>query len=306
MRHIGRHSISVPGDDKSLVKRASLGKALGASLIVPDEHMSTDHRDSQAVRFSSGVAKQRLTRLNSKFELPTTIIRPPMHPRQHTARKATMSTPPQGHHDSVPLPNEHPTSTWHDHELTRRQVIAVSGGVLASTQMNAWSASEASGPGRSEGTVNVRLTINGGPVEIQVDARQSLLDVLRERLNLTGTKKGCNQGACGACTVLVDGRRINACLTLAAMHDGAEITTVEGLATGGALHPLQTAFIEHEGFQCGYCTAGQLMSGVACIREGHAKTASEVQAWMSGNICRCGAYPGIVSAVIEVARSQTS
>jgi xanthine dehydrogenase YagT iron-sulfur-binding subunit len=217
-----------------------------------------------------------------------------------------MSMPPQGQSDSAPLSEDHAPLPWHEHEFTRRQVIAVSGGVLAATQMNAWSATEASASGPSENTVGVRFTINGRLVELQVDARQSLLDVLRERLNLTGTKKGCNQGACGACTVLVDGRRINACLTLAAMHDGAEITTVEGLATEGSLHPLQAAFIEHEGFQCGYCTAGQLMSGVACIREGHAKTAGEVQVWMSGNICRCGAYPGIVSAVIEVARSQAS
>lgn len=217
-----------------------------------------------------------------------------------------MSTPPQGHPDSAPQPEDPATFPWHDHEFTRRQVIAVSGGALAATQMNAWSATEPLPPRPSDDAVSVRFTINGRLVELQVDARQSLLDVLRERLSLTGTKKGCNQGACGACTVLVGGRRINSCLTLAVMHDGAEITTIEGLASESGLHPLQAAFIEHEGFQCGYCTAGQLMSGVACIREGHAKTAGEVQAWMSGNICRCGAYPGIVSAVIEVARSQNS
>jgi xanthine dehydrogenase YagT iron-sulfur-binding subunit len=146
----------------------------------------------------------------------------------------------------------------------------------------------------------VQLTVNGTAHRLDIDVRQSLLDLLRERLNLTGTKKGCNQGACGACTVLLDGRRILSCLTLAAMHDGAEIMTIEGLAKGGELHPLQAAFVRHEGFQCGYCTPGQIMSGVGCIAEGHAGSAEEVQFWMSGNICRCGAYPGIVAAVAEI------
>ena len=147
----------------------------------------------------------------------------------------------------------------------------------------------------------LEFTINGNPVDLLIDARQSLLDVLRETLNLTGTKKGCNQGACGACTVLLDGRRVNACLTLAVMNDGAKITTIEGLARDGELHPLQAAFIAHEGLQCGYCTAGQIMSGIGCIEEGHARSAEEVRAWMSGNICRCGAYPGVVAAIVEVA-----
>jgi xanthine dehydrogenase YagT iron-sulfur-binding subunit len=149
-------------------------------------------------------------------------------------------------------------------------------------------------------TESVRLTTNGRLETFVLDTRQSLLDLLRERLALTGTKKGCNQGACGACTVLLDGQRVNSCLTLAAMHDGASITTIEGLATGDALHPLQAAFIEHEGFQCGYCTSGQIMSGVACIAEGHCHSADEISFWMSGNICRCGAYPGIVAAIAEV------
>jgi xanthine dehydrogenase YagT iron-sulfur-binding subunit len=148
----------------------------------------------------------------------------------------------------------------------------------------------------------VQLTINGEAKRLELDPRQSLLDLLRETLHLTGTKKGCNQGACGACTVLVDGRRINACLTLAIMHDGAEVTTIEGLAHDEELHPLQAAFIEHEGFQCGYCTPGQVMSGVACIAEGHARSPDEIRWWMSGNICRCGAYPGIVAAIAETAR----
>ena len=125
----------------------------------------------------------------------------------------------------------------------------------------------------------------------------TLLDALRERLGLTGTKKGCDQGQCGACTVLVDGRRVNACLTLAVMAEGAPITTIEGLAKGDALHPLQAAFIAHDGFQCGYCTSGQIMSAAGLLAEGHAHSDDEVREQMSGNICRCGAYPNIVAAI---------
>jgi xanthine dehydrogenase YagT iron-sulfur-binding subunit len=151
-------------------------------------------------------------------------------------------------------------------------------------------------------TSTIELTVNGRPEQLELDPRMSLLDVLRERLQLSGTKKGCNQGACGACTILVGGRRVNACLTLAVMHDGAEITTIEGLAAGETLHPLQAAFIEHDAFQCGYCTPGQIVSGVACISEGHASSPDQIRAWMSGNICRCGAYPGIVAAIADAAR----
>jgi xanthine dehydrogenase YagT iron-sulfur-binding subunit len=149
--------------------------------------------------------------------------------------------------------------------------------------------------------IPVTLTVNGHAHTLTVDPRQSVLDVLRETLDLTGTKKGCNQGACGACTVLINGKRVNSCLTLAVMHEGAEITTIEGLAKGDELHPLQAAFIEHEGFQCGYCTSGQIMSGIGCIKEGHADSPEEIKFWMSGNICRCGAYPGIVAAIEETA-----
>lgn len=145
------------------------------------------------------------------------------------------------------------------------------------------------------------LTVNGQPVERDVEAWVSLLDLLREQLGLTGTKKGCDHGQCGACTVLVDGRRINSCLTLALMQNGRDITTVEGLANGSALHPLQQSFIAHDAFQCGYCTPGQLCSAVGLINEGHAHDASQVRELMSGNICRCGAYPNIVKAVCEVA-----
>jgi xanthine dehydrogenase YagT iron-sulfur-binding subunit len=148
----------------------------------------------------------------------------------------------------------------------------------------------------------ITATINGRSVRLDLDPRTSLLDALREQLHLGGTKKGCDQGACGACTILLNGRRVNACLTLAIMHDGADITTIEGLATDSALHPLQHAFVEHDAFQCGYCTSGQIMSGVACIAEGHASGADQIKAWMSGNICRCGAYAGIVAAIAQAAQ----
>ncbi|MEV6172654.1 (2Fe-2S)-binding protein [Streptomyces sp. NPDC051954] len=148
----------------------------------------------------------------------------------------------------------------------------------------------------------VRLTVNGERRTAEIDNRTSLLDLLREHLALTGPKKGCDQGACGACTVLVDDRRVNACLTLAVMHEGADITTVEGLARGDELHPLQQAFIDHDGLQCGYCTPGQITSGVACIAEGHTGSREEIREWMSGNLCRCGAYTNIVSAIEQTAK----
>jgi xanthine dehydrogenase YagT iron-sulfur-binding subunit len=149
----------------------------------------------------------------------------------------------------------------------------------------------------------VRVRVNGEAREITVDNRTSLLDMLRERAELTGTKKGCDQGACGACTILVNGQRVVSCLTLAVMHDGSEITTIEGLERNGQLHPLQQAFIDEDAFQCGYCTAGQIMSGVGCIKEGHAGSPAEIREWMSGNICRCGAYTNIVNAVASAARN---
>jgi xanthine dehydrogenase YagT iron-sulfur-binding subunit len=145
--------------------------------------------------------------------------------------------------------------------------------------------------------IPVTLSVNGKPVKLLVAPWTTLLDALRDHLNLTGTKKGCDHGQCGACTVLVGGRRINSCLTLAAMQEDSEITTVEGLARDGELHPLQQAFIDHDAFQCGYCTSGQICSAAGLIAEGKARTADEIRELMSGNICRCGAYPNIVAAI---------
>ncbi len=145
---------------------------------------------------------------------------------------------------------------------------------------------------------NVSLEINGRTYPLALDPRTTLLDALREHVGLTGTKKGCDHGQCGACTVLVDGRRVLSCLTLALMADGESVTTIEGLAgPDGALHPMQQAFIDKDAFQCGYCTPGQIMSAVACVEEGHANTDAEIREYMSGNLCRCAAYPNIVAAI---------
>ena len=146
----------------------------------------------------------------------------------------------------------------------------------------------------------VRLTINGQPHVLKLDPWVTLLDLLRERLDLSGTKKGCDHGQCGACTVLIDGKRINSCLVLAISRDGAEITTVEGLARDEELHPLQEAFLEHDAFQCGYCTPGQLCSAQGMINEGRARCRADVRELMSGNLCRCGAYTNIADAIVEV------
>jgi xanthine dehydrogenase YagT iron-sulfur-binding subunit len=145
--------------------------------------------------------------------------------------------------------------------------------------------------------LTVTLVVNGAPQVLQVAPSTTLLDALREHLQLTGTKKGCDHGQCGACTVLLKGRPINSCLTLAVMQEGAEVLTIEGLAPGGTLHPLQQAFIEHDAFQCGYCTPGQILSALALIRQGRARTADEIREFMSGNLCRCGAYSNILAAI---------
>lgn len=146
----------------------------------------------------------------------------------------------------------------------------------------------------------ITLKVNGAEKQLEVAPWMTLLDCLREHLDLTGTKKGCDQGQCGACTVLVDGMRVNSCLTLAIMKDGAEVVTIEGLAEGDALHALQEAFVEHDAFQCGYCTPGQICSAVGLMNEGKAKTSDDIRELMSGNICRCGAYPNIVTAIEQV------
>jgi xanthine dehydrogenase YagT iron-sulfur-binding subunit len=146
----------------------------------------------------------------------------------------------------------------------------------------------------------VGLTANGSPSAVELEPRVSLLDALRDHMGLPGTKKGCDQGTCGACTVWLDGRRVLACLTLAVTCEGHEVTTIEGLARDGALHPMQQAFIEHDAFQCGYCTAGQIMSAVALLEEGNAGSDAEIAEYMSGNICRCAAYPNIRAAIREV------
>jgi xanthine dehydrogenase YagT iron-sulfur-binding subunit len=153
---------------------------------------------------------------------------------------------------------------------------------------------------RGPGFGTVVLTINSQVRELRIEPRVSLLDALRERLGLTGSKKGCDQGTCGACTVWVDGRRVLACLTLAVACEGHEVTTIEGLAADGELHPMQAAFVEHDAFQCGYCTPGQIMSAVKLLEEGHAGDDAEIAEWMSGNICRCAAYPNIRAAIREV------
>ncbi|HEY2656046.1 MAG TPA: (2Fe-2S)-binding protein [Solirubrobacteraceae bacterium] len=149
--------------------------------------------------------------------------------------------------------------------------------------------------------VDFILQVNGVVRRLRLDSRVTLLDALRDELDLTGTKKGCDQGACGACTVLVDGKRVLSCLTLAAQCEGREVNTIEGLAADGRLHRVQEAFIRHDGFQCGYCTPGQIMSAVALLQEGRAGSDEEIREFMSGNLCRCGAYPNIVAAIREVA-----
>jgi xanthine dehydrogenase YagT iron-sulfur-binding subunit len=183
---------------------------------------------------------------------------------------------------------------------TRREIVASGAMIPVAMGLRTSAAAQSSSSLPSPEMVSVNLTVNGRLYALTIDPRTTILDLLREHLDLTGTKKGCDQGQCGACTVLIDGRRINSCLTFAAMYDGAEITTIEGLAANGALHPLQQAFIDHDAFQCGYCTSGQICSAVGLIAEGRAKNADEIRELMSGNICRCGAYTNIVAAIQQV------
>ena len=196
-------------------------------------------------------------------------------------------------------------------DFTRRELLkitAATGGALAAGRLlpeNVRTAA-AQGADPAPARLDMVLRVNGTEHRLALDPRTTLLDALREHLHLTGTKKGCGLGQCGACTVLMDGKRVKSCLSLAALVEGREITTIEGLAQGGRLHPLQAAFIERDAFQCGYCTSGQIMAGVACIAEGHAGSAQEIRDWMSGNLCRCGAYDHIVAAIQDAARAPGS
>ncbi|MFU0505792.1 (2Fe-2S)-binding protein [Pseudaminobacter sp. NGMCC 1.201702] len=197
------------------------------------------------------------------------------------------------------------------YDLTRRELLAgtaVTGVALAGANLMP----EFTSPAAAQDTVpapaplDLVLRINGTEQRLTFDPRTTLLDALREHLQLTGSKKGCGLGQCGACTVLMDGKRVKSCLSLAALVEGREITTIEGLAQGEELHPLQVAFIERDAFQCGYCTPGQIMAGVACIGEGHVGSPQEIRKWMSGNLCRCGAYDHIVAAILDAATVSSS
>lgn len=189
--------------------------------------------------------------------------------------------------------------------VTRRAVLATGAGTAAASMLPPVAAAEAQqSPTRAETgrVVRVSATVNGQQVTLAIDSRASLLDLLRERLELTGAKKGCDHGQCGACTVHLDGRPVSSCLTLAAKIDGREVTTIEGLAEGANLHPMQQAFIDNDALQCGYCTPGQIMSAVSCVANGHAADRDLIREFMSGNICRCGAYVGIVAAIEQAAK----
>ena len=179
---------------------------------------------------------------------------------------------------------------------TRREILAT-GAMMPFAMSLAPGAAGQPASNETPNTVSMNFRVNGTQHSLAVDPRSTLLDVLREHLNLTGSKKGCDQGQCGACTVLINGRRVLACLTLAVMMDGASVTTIEGLAKDGTLHPLQQAFIDHDAFQCGYCTPGQICSAAGLISEGKAKTPEQIRELMSGNICRCGAYTNIIAAI---------
>lgn len=209
--------------------------------------------------------------------------------------------------DSASLSSDRPEETHSSRRhflsqlaaLSASLTIAVPGARAASSKEH--STSEPPDPERPQPLIDIVLKVNGREKRLKVDSRVTLLDAVRDRLNLSGTKKGCDHGACGACTVLVDGKRVLSCLTLAVMAQGKEITTIEGLANGDELHPVQAAFVTCDGFQCGYCTPGQIMSAVGCIREGHTGSEGEIREFMSGNLCRCGAYPNIVQAIKQAA-----
>ena len=207
--------------------------------------------------------------------------------------------------DYADRPGADPGNAQGQTSITRRATlgvgVALAAGPLVGEAAAAAIAPLAARPALPGQAIALRTTVNGRPVDLDIDARTSLLDLLRERLGLTGAKKGCDHGQCGACTVHVDGRRVVSCLTLAAKTQGRAITTIEGLSDGDNLHPMQQAFIDHDALQCGYCTSGQIMSAVACVREGNAVSRERIREAMSGNLCRCGAYVGIVAAIEDAA-----
>jgi xanthine dehydrogenase YagT iron-sulfur-binding subunit len=234
-----------------------------------------------------------------------------MRNHSHKPPKLPENKGRRGDGDNPPsLPAHGPGQEPGADELSRRQFLqqAAVGGVAAAGGMVALPMAPEAGAGtpasEQSGAVPVTLRINGKRHKLKLDPRVTLLDALRERLGLTGTKKGCDQGQCGACTVLVDGRRIYSCLTLAVMHAGAKVTTIEGLADGDKLHPVQEAFITRDAFQCGYCTSGQICSAVGLLNEKPALTDTDIREQMSGNICRCGAYPNIVAAIQDARAAQ--
>src|SRR5918999_5018398 len=217
----------------------------------------------------------------------------------------------QSERSTLPMDGKHSGSKRSGFDFTRRALLkltAATGGALAAGQwlLGAAPSAAAHGANAAAALLTVVLRVNGAEHRLTLDPRTTLLDALREHLHLTGSKKGCGLGQCGACTVLMDGKRVKSCLSLAALVEGREITTIEGLAQGEQLHPLQAAFIERDAFQCGYCTSGQIMAGVACINEGHAGSAQEIRDWMSGNLCRCGAYDHIVAAIQDAAGAPPS
>lgn len=186
--------------------------------------------------------------------------------------------------------------------ISRRTFLQSSGLAAAAAATSAEAESASPEAASANAHMRVTLKVNGTRHVAELEPRVTLLDYLHDRLGLTGTRKGCNEGACGTCTVLVDGLRMNACLTLAVQCAGKEVTTIEGIARGSTLHAVQQAFIEHDAFQCGYCTPGQIISAVACIEEGHARDEASVREWMSGNLCRCSCYPQITAAVLDAAK----
>ena len=217
--------------------------------------------------------------------------------------------------DNTPKPSENDRFRQSSAGLTRRSFLsqARDAGILAAASNFGAVAAAADQPTEAmpkstaekiEGAIPLTLAINGEEHRVEVDPRCTLLDCLRETAHLTGTKKGCDHGQCGACTVHVNGRRINSCLTLAAMHEGDQITTIEGIGQPGNLHPMQAAFVEHDGYQCGYCTSGQIMSAVALLKEPCGAADADVKELMSGNICRCGAYQNIVAAIQDVRKQR--